>query len=254
MKRVRHYLVDVVEPGEVFDAKLFEELALEALENIRRRGKVPIVAGGTYLYIQVLLYGMEETPPPNWKLRHRLYLTAERKGTAYLHRILKRVDPDYARRVHPNDLRRIVRALEVFVESGKPFSRFHRWKEPRFSFTGFYLRRSWEKLALRIEERVHRMIAEGLVDEVRKLMRKGFESFLTSSQAIGYKELVPYLKGEVSLKEAVDEIVRRTREYAKRQIRWFRRQGWIEVDLDSMSLEEACTFICDHLQRGTSTR
>ncbi len=254
MKRIRHHLVDIVDPGEVFDAKRFEELALKAIESIRERGRVPLVVGGSYLYIQALLYGIEETPPPNWKLRSRLYLTAQRRGKDHLYRILKRVDPHYAEKVHPNDLRRIVRALEVFVESGKPFSRFHRWSKPRFSFTGFYLRRSWEKLTLRIEERVHRMIAEGLLEEVKELMQRGFEGFLTSPQAIGYKELVPYVKGEISLKEAVDEIVRRTKEYARRQIRWFRRQGWIEVDLDRMSLREACDFICSRVQRGTSTR
>jgi len=241
---IRHHLVDVLDPGEIFDAKLYEELALKAVADIRRRGRIPVVAGGTYLYIQALLYGIERTPPPNWKLREKLYSVAREKGSGKLYRILKAVDPLYASRIHPNDLRRIVRALEVFVESGKPFSSFHRWGRPRFSFTAFYLKRSWENLSKRIEERVHRMIEEGLVEEVKSLMERGFENFLTSSQAIGYKELVPYLKGERTLGEAIREIIQKTKEYARRQIRWFRRQGWIEVDLEAMNPQEACEFIC----------
>ncbi len=240
LKRVRHHLIDVAEPGEYFDAKLFERKASEAVEDIRRRGKLPIVCGGTYLYLQALLYGIEETPPPNWKLRKRLYSMAERRGRVHLHRKLSVIDPIYARKIHPNDLRRSVRALEVFLETGRAFSSFHRWDKPKFNYLGVYVSRDWDELSRRIEIRVHRMIEKGLVDEVKRLLDKGFEGFLTSSQAIGYKELVPYLKGEVSLEEAVEEIVKNTKEYAKRQKRWFRRQGWVEINLTNMSIEEAC--------------
>ncbi|MDQ7038491.1 MAG: tRNA (adenosine(37)-N6)-dimethylallyltransferase MiaA [Aquificota bacterium] len=243
MEKVRHHLIDVVDPGDYFDAKIFEEKALKAIEDITGRGKVPLVVGGTYLYLQALLYGIEETPEPDWKLRRRLYAVAERKGSGYLYERLRVVDPVYARKIHPNDLRRIVRALEVFIATGKPFSSFHRWERPRLSFAGFVLMRSWESLSKRIEERLRSMIERGLLDEIRGLLNRGFKSFLTSPQAINYKEFIPYLEGKVSFEEAFKEAVRNTREYARRQIRWFRKQGWTEVDLDRLGREGAVELI-----------
>jgi len=240
---VKQHLVDILEPGEYFDAKIFEELAIKAIEDIKSRGKVPILCGGTYLYFQVLLYGLAYTPDPDWSLRKRLYYVAEKKGSAYLYQKLKTIDPLYAKKIHPKDTRRIVRALEVFLQTGKPFSYFHRWQSPRFSFLGFYIKRSWESLAKRIEQRVKRMVEEGLLDEVKSLLEMGFEKFLTSQQAIGYKELVPYFKGEITLENAIKRIIKNTKEYAKRQIRWFRKQGWIEVDMDRMTLQEGVDFI-----------
>ncbi len=243
MGEVRHHLIDVVDPGEYFDAKIFENLALRAVGDIQSRGKVPLVVGGTYLYIQALLFGIEETPEPNRALREKLYGVAERRGKDFLYDKLRVVDPEYSRKIHRNDLRRIVRALEVFIETGRPFSSFHRWERPRFEFTGFFLSRSWENLSRRIQLRVRKMLEEELVEEVRRLIERGFESFLTASQAIGYKELIPYIKGEMDLKEAVERIIRNTKDYARRQMRWFRRQGWREINLDEVSEEEACDII-----------
>ena len=243
MGEVRHHLIDVVDPGEYFDAKIFENLALRAVGDIQSRGKVPLVVGGTYLYIQALLFGIEETPEPNRALREKLYGVAERRGNDFLYDKLRVVDPEYSRKIHRNDLRRIVRALEVFIETGRPFSSFHRWERPRFEFTGFFLSRSWENLSRRIQLRVRKMLEEELVEEVRRLIERGFESFLTASQAIGYKELIPYIKGEMDLKEAVERIIRNTKDYARRQMRWFRRQGWREINLDEVSEEEACDMI-----------
>ncbi|SNZ16774.1 tRNA (adenosine(37)-N6)-dimethylallyltransferase MiaA [Hydrogenobacter hydrogenophilus] len=243
MKVVKHHLVDILEPGEVFDAKIFEEMSVKAIEDIKGRKKVPIVCGGTYLYIQALLYGIEETPPPDWSLRQRLYSIAGRKGSAYLYEKLKVVDKKYAMKISPQDSRRIVRALEVFLQTGRPFSSFHRWGAPRFEFKGFYTKLSWESLSRNIEKRVVQMLEKGLVDEVKKLLDMGFENFLTSQQAIGYKELIPYLKGLISLEEAVKNIVKNTKDYAKRQIRWFRRQGWEEVDVEKLGIEGSAQFI-----------
>ncbi len=247
MKEVKHYLVDVVEPGEVFDAKMFEELSLKAVKEIRDEGRIPIVCGGTYLYIQAILYGIEETPKPHWKLRQRLYRIAELKGSFYLYRKLLAVDPLYAQKISPNDTRRIVRALEVFVQSGRAFSSFHRWSKARFEYLGVYVKRSWQSLSRRIEERVDRMVEEGLVEEVKKLLDMGFEGFLTSAQAIGYKELVPYLKGQVSLEDALRRVKENTKDYAKRQLRWFRKQGWLELDLDSLSIQDALNLVLEKL-------
>ncbi|RMH80260.1 MAG: tRNA (adenosine(37)-N6)-dimethylallyltransferase MiaA [Acidobacteria bacterium] len=248
MKEVKHHLVDVVEPGEPFDAKLFEELSIRAIEEIRGRGKVPIVCGGTYLYLQALLYGIEETPPPDWNLRRRLYSIAEKRGKEYLYNKLRAVDPLYAGKISLKDVRRVVRALEVFINSGKPFSSFHRWERPRFNFLGFYLSWSWEKLSENIEERSKRMLRLGLMEELKKLMDMGFEDFITSSQSIGYKEFIPCLKGEKREEGCLEETIKKTKEYAKRQIRWFRRQGWIELPMEELGLEGALERVLLHLR------
>ncbi|MGB9873628.1 MAG: tRNA (adenosine(37)-N6)-dimethylallyltransferase MiaA [Hydrogenobacter sp.] len=247
MKLVKHHLVDILEPGEVFDAKIFEEMSIKAIEDIKGRKKVPIVCGGTYLYIQALLYGIEETPPPDWSLRERLYAIVRKKGSAYLYEKLKVVDKKYAMKISPQDSRRIVRALEVFLQTGRPFSSFHKWGTPRFEFKGFYIKLSWETLSRNIEKRVMEMFERGLVDEVKKLLDMGFESFLTSQQAIGYKELIPYLKGLISLEEAIENIVKNTKDYAKRQIRWFRKQGWEEVEAESLGIEGSAKHIIKSL-------
>ncbi len=247
---IKHHLVDVVLPGDRFDAKLFEELARDSIEEIKAKGKLPILCGGTYLYFQALLYGLAPTPEPDWSLREKLYKVAGEKGSEFLHTKLKAIDPLYAKKVHPRDTRRIVRALEVFLQTGRPFSSFHQWQEIRYKFLGFYITRPWESLSKRIEERVEEMLKKGLVDEVRRLIDMGFESFLTSAQAIGYKELVPYIKGEVSLELAKIHVIKNTKEYAKRQIRWFRRQGWIEIDLDRFSLQSAVELITSKLLSG----
>ncbi len=247
MKDVKHHLVDIMNPGEYFDAKIFESLALRVMQDIKSRGKLPIVCGGTYLYIQALLYGIEETPKPDWNLRKRLYTVIEKKGSEYLYSKLKLVDPQYAGKIHPKDARRIVRALEVFIQSGRAFSSFHSWKKPRFDFSGFYIKWEWPSLSKRIEERVLLMFERGLVKEVENLLKMGFENFLTSSQAIGYKEVVPYLKGLISLEEAIGKVIKNTKEYAKRQIRWFRRQEWTQVDAEKLGIEGSVEFILTSL-------
>ncbi|MEZ0361399.1 MAG: tRNA (adenosine(37)-N6)-dimethylallyltransferase MiaA [Hydrogenobacter sp.] len=243
MKEVRHHLVDILDPGEIFDAKMFEKMAYEAIKDIERRGKLPIVCGGTYLYIQALLYGIEETPPPDWSLRERLYSVLKRKGSIYMYEKLKVIDKKYALKISPKDSRRIVRALEVFLQTGKPFSSFHRWEKPRLEFIGFYIKWSWDVLSQRIENRVRHMFSEGLTQEVRKLLEMGFESFITSAQAIGYKEVVPYVKGMISLEEAMQNVIKNTKAYAKRQIRWFKRQGWIVVDTEKLGIDGSVNFI-----------
>jgi tRNA dimethylallyltransferase len=245
MKVIKHHLVDILEPGEVFDAKIFEEMSVKAIEDIKGRKKLPIVCGGTYLYINVLLQGIEDTPPPDWSLRERLYAIVKKKGSVYLYEKLKVVDKKYAMKISPRDSRRIVRALEVFLQTGKPFSSFHKWGAPRFEFKGFYIKLSWESLSHNIEKRVLQMFERGLVNEVEKLLGMGFEHFLTSQQAIGYKELIPYLKGVISLEEAIENIVKNTKDYAKRQVRWFRKQGWEEVDVEKLGIEGSAQFIVE---------
>ncbi|NPA32900.1 MAG: tRNA (adenosine(37)-N6)-dimethylallyltransferase MiaA [Aquificae bacterium] len=245
MREVPHHLINVVEPGGYFDAKIFEERAKEIINELRKKGKVPIVAGGTYLYIQALLYGIDKTPEPDWELRKRLYNIAKKKGKDFLYEKLKVVDPLYAKKIHKNDLRRIVRALEVFLSSGRAFSSFHTWEKPKIDFVGFYLKRSPESLYKRIEERIRDMVRDGLLEEVRRLLELGYENFLTSSQAIDYKEFVPCAKGEERLEKCIRRAIRNTKEQARRQMRWFRRQGWYEIDLDELSYEEASRRIAE---------
>ncbi len=245
MKEVPHHLVSVVEPSGYFDAKMFEEEARKKIEEIKKRGKVPMVVGGTYLYLQALLYGIDETPKPDWKLRERLYEVARKRGKEFLYEKLKAVDPLYARKIHPNDLRRVVRSLEVFLTTGRPFSSFHSWQKPKLDFVGIFLTRSRESLYRRIEERVRDMVRRGLLEEVRKLLKEGYEDFLISGQAIGYKEMVPCAKGEKELEECIREVVKNTKEQAKRQIRWFRKQGWHEINLDELSVEEAASRVVE---------
>lgn len=247
MKEVKHHLIDVVDMGELFDAKMFEEKAVRAIQEVKKAGKIPIVCGGTYLYLQALLYGIEETPPPDWELRKRLYHIVQKKGSEYLYKKLKAVDPAYACKISPQDARRIVRALEVFINSSKPFSSFHRWGSPKLEFLGFYLSWSWESLSKRIEERAKRMLEQGLLDEVKELIKMGFENFLTSSQAIGYKEMLPCVKGERHTQECLTEMVRKTKEYAKRQIRWFKKQGWVQINVESLGIEGAVNLIISKL-------
>jgi len=243
MSEVKHHLVDVVNPDQYFDVKMFEEMAVKAYKEIIERGNVPMLVGGTYLYIQAFLYGIAETPEPDWKLRNRLYKIAEKKGSEFLWRKLKIVDPLYADKIHPRDTRRIVRALEVFINSGKPFSSFHFWGKPRFKYVGVYLKRNWESLKTRIENRMFDMVRRGLIDEIRYLLQRGMS--LTTLQAIGYKEFIPYLRGERSLEESIKEAIKNTLDQAKRQIRWFRKQGWYEVDLDNMNMRDACVKVVD---------
>ncbi len=249
MKIVKHHLVDVVDPGDYFDAKIFEELALDTIEKLRAEGIIPLVVGGSYLYLQALIYGLGEAPDPDWKIRNRLYRIAKERGSEYLYKKLRAIDPNYAGKIHPNDTRRIVRALEVFLTTFKPFSYFHNWDKPRFKVIGFFLNRNRESLFRRIEERVEAMIRGGLVEEVRSLVERGLEGFLTSSQAIGYKELIPYIKGQISLDEAKRNIVKNTKDYARRQIRWFKKQGWKEINLDLLPLDQVVDIIVSEIRR-----
>ena len=246
-KRIKHYLIDVVEPNETFSIKQFIDLADKAVKEIWQRGKVPIVVGGTYMYIHPFLYGLAETPPGNWDLRNRLYQRAEREGKEKLWEELLKVDPLYASKIHPNDLRRIVRALEVYQLTGKPYSSFHNnWEnaKPRYPYLGVFLYRPWESQYRRIVNRVWDMVREGLLGEILELLHKGFKDAITSPQAIDYKEFIPYFEGKKTLIECIEDTIRHTKEQAKRQLRWFKRyKDWLKIDLDKLPTESAVELI-----------
>ncbi|RJP68202.1 MAG: tRNA (adenosine(37)-N6)-dimethylallyltransferase MiaA [Candidatus Abyssobacteria bacterium SURF_17] len=234
-KRVPHHMIDVVEPQEGYSAARYEREAVAVVDRLLGRGKIPIVVGGSGLYIRVLINGIFPAPPASVRARNRLRQEAEEKGVRTLYERLAAVDPDYARVAAATDLRRIVRALEVFELTGSPFSAWHRRhreeRPPRDAFL-VGLRRSREDLYRRIDTRVDEMFSRGLVDEVRHLCERGYADALKHLRPLGYIEVIDYLEGRADLEEAVRLVKRNSRRYAKRQQTWFRKEAVRWVDLD----------------------
>jgi tRNA dimethylallyltransferase len=231
---VPHHLMDQAEPDEVFTAGEFRRRAILVLEDLRRRGRLGVLTAGTGLYLRALLEGLFEGPQRSEELRARLRERAARLGSAYLHRILERVDPESGRRIGPRDEPKMIRALEVRFLSGKTISELFRKGRPRLEgFTWVKLGLLPERLALyeKIEQRVEEMLAAGWIEEVRGLLHRGYSTRLKPFQFIGYRELVDALAGKLTRKEAIRLIKRETRHYAKRQITWFRKEPgvhWIQ--------------------------
>jgi tRNA dimethylallyltransferase len=233
-QRVPHHLYDIVNPDVNFTAADFREHASRVIEEIHRRGNRAILVGGTGLYIKILTQGLVDSPGGDEEIRRELEEQAHREGLETLHRRLAAVDPPAAARLHPNDGVRIVRALEVFLLTGRPLSAFH--EEHRFAdepYRCLKLGISVEREILyqRVEERVDRMIDEGLVDEVRGLLAAGYLPTHKAMGSIGYREVCAHLAGEYHLEEAERLIKQSTRQYAKRQMTWFRRDSeiiWVE--------------------------
>jgi tRNA dimethylallyltransferase len=243
-KRVRHYLLDVVDLRESFDAARFVSLARLALEQIASRDRVPILCGGTGFYFKALLDGIGAAPPGDPSLRERL----ERLPLSDLLGELEKCDPVLFSRIDRNNPRRVLRAVEVCRLTGKPFSQQQAdWNSagdpidlPNVRFVG--LRRSKEDLRQRIDERVDRMFELGLVDETRRLLELGLEKNPTAMQAIGYRQVVEYLRGVRSLPETFELIKVRTRQFAKRQMTWFQRHAkleWISIEDSTSTLDVA---------------
>ena len=235
MEGVSHHLIDVLNPDEEFNVFRFQEMAKEAIRGIYERGHVPIIAGGTGFYIQALLYDIafnEEEGAS--KIRTRLEAEAATLGNEVLFERLKAVDPESAEIIHPNNTKRLIRALEFYEINGSKISAHNqteREKESPYQFCYFVLNDDREKLYARIEQRVDEMLKEGLTDEVKRLKDMGFHRNMVSMQGLGYKEILSYLEGECSLEEAVYLIKRDTRHFAKRQLTWFRRERqviWVD--------------------------
>jgi len=226
MKGVRHYLIDEVYPYEEFNVAKFKTLAIGYIEMILKKNKIPIVVGGTGLYINSLIYNIEFSDAVcDWELREKLKLKAEKKGTGYLHKILDKIDPEAAKNIHENDIKRVIRAIEVYVYTKKPIS-YHKIKSrdvpSKYEFTIFGLRMARDRLYEEINKRVDIMVKKGLVDEVKKLKLMGYDNDTTAMQGLGYKEMLYYLGGEATFKETVNLLKRNTRRFAKRQMTWFR--------------------------------
>lgn len=228
MGEVPHHLIDVADISEVFSAARFVELASAAIEDIHSRGKMPIIAGGTGLYIDTLISGTELSATEDDPiLRRELFAFAEEQGAIALHQRLKEVDPVSAEAIHPNNVKRVARALEIYIKTGETKSeadRKSRLKESIYDPYTVYIRpKERETLYQRIDKRVDKMFELGLEKEVRELYEMGLENTPTASQAIGYKEFYPYFRGETDLESVKQAICLNTRHYAKRQMTWFNR-------------------------------
>lgn len=226
MNGVPHHMIDILEPWEEFSVAVFQERCKECLFGIYERGHVPIVTGGTGFYVQALLRDVDFSDfRPEY--RASLEALAEEKGTAYLHKMLAEVDPASGLAIHPNNGKRIIRALEYFYLTGEPISVHNereRERPPAYDVCYFVLNDLRERLYRRIDRRVDEMLEKGLVEEVEGLRRMGCHKGMVSMQGLGYKEILAYLEGETTLEEAVEILKRDTRHFAKRQLTWFRRE------------------------------
>ena len=228
MDGVRHYLVDELEPFDEFHVVKFQEYAQKYLNEIYAHGKIPIIAGGTGFYIQALLNDIDFTEQESDSAyRKELEALAEEHGNQYLHDRLKEVDPESAEPIHPNNRKRVIRALEFYQETGRKISEHNAKEQMRtspYNFAYFVLNDERSHLYKRIDARVDKMIEDGLEAEVRRLKEMGCTKDMVAMQGIGYKEMLSYLDGSYSLEEAVYIIKRETRHFAKRQITWFKRE------------------------------
>jgi tRNA dimethylallyltransferase len=238
--RVPHHMIDLREPTEIFTAGDFQREARRVLDEIRQRGKLPILVGGTGLYLRALTEGLFNGPARSTYWRNRLEMIAERKGRGHLHGLLMRLDPATASRIAVRDKPKIIRALEVRLETGKPLSA-HIEERPRQPLTGFTvgfvgLNPPREELYRRINERVRRMFDEGLVQEVRQLLARGIPPSAKPFEAIGYRHVIVDLDSSIPDEDTIRIIQRDTRHYAKRQMTWFRKQPdvtWFDGPGDS---------------------
>ncbi|MGI6706870.1 MAG: tRNA (adenosine(37)-N6)-dimethylallyltransferase MiaA [Clostridia bacterium] len=266
MDGIPHFMIDEVDPNEDYSVACYQKRALEYISLIHNKNRIPILAGGTGLYVNSVVYPMDFTQARgDWEYRRSLMRLAEREGKHRLYKILAEKDPVSAKRIHPNDQKRIIRALEVFHLTGRPMSEFstsYREKEVPFRLAMCGLTMDRKTLYNRINLRVDRMVAAGLVNEVKNLVQMGYSPVLPSMQGLGYKEITAYLNGQISLEDAIARIKRDTRRYAKRQFTWFKRDKrirWFNVlqyKDPSQLIEEmmayiqvSCIINCPHLSK-----
>lgn len=243
--RVKHHFVSFLGPGTRFSAGEFERMAREIVIDLNQRGKVAVVVGGSGLYLRALIDGLFEGPGADETLRARLHAEAEKIGTPLMYERLTRIDPAYAAQIEPTDLKRIVRALEVHEIAGEPLSALHaEHKSTRPPFDAVQVLIDWPRAQLyeRIDARVDHMIANGFIDEVRRLDERGHAPHVMRLRSLGYREFLAYLHGQQSLEHATARMKQLTRNFAKRQLTWFRadkRIRWVSPtnDLDRLASE-----------------
>lgn len=237
MQGIPHYLIDEFMPEEEFNIVIFQELAKKYMQEIYAEKRIPILAGGTGFYIQSVLYDIDfSKEEASGSIRHKLEELAKTEGSIALHERLRAVDAASANNIHPNNVKRVIRALEFYQQNGYPISQHNeeeKQKTSPYNFAYFVLNDKRERLYERIELRVDKMMEQGLLEEVKNLKKMGCHKDMVSMQGLGYKELLSYLDGEISLEEAVYILKRDTRHFAKRQLTWFRREEdviWLNKD------------------------
>jgi len=234
---IPHYMLDLLDPDEEFSVALFQQKVTGYISDILDRGKMPVLVGGTGLYVRSVIDHYDFSPAGiDHDYREQLLQQAETHGKEFLHEKLREVDPEAADRLHPNDTRRIIRALEVYRQTGQPITSFQYRDDklpPKYRLGYFGLTMDRDHLYKRIEQRVEQMIGAGLVEEVQVLLEQGYRPDLISMQGLGYKEITGYLQGQYSFDEAIELLKRNTRRFAKRQLTWFRRDPrikWLNVE------------------------
>ena len=242
---IPHFLIDELEPDEEFNVTIFKNKVMGYIKDIKSRGKVPIIVGGTGFYIQSVIYDINFNEyGDDSEVRKKYELMAETIGKSELHKKLALVDREYADSVSENNVKKVVRALTFFEMTGEKLSEHNKRERERrspFDFAYFVLTMDRKKLYERIDKRVDLMFDMGLVDEVKALMAKGYDKSLVSMQGIGYKEVIDYLSGKTSLEECIDIIKRDTRHFAKRQLTWFKREKVVTyIDKDEFATEDKC--------------
>ncbi|MBQ4058108.1 MAG: tRNA (adenosine(37)-N6)-dimethylallyltransferase MiaA [Lachnospiraceae bacterium] len=253
MDGIKHYLIDVLDPKEDFNVFTFQTMAKQALEEIYAKGKIPIVVGGTGFYIQSLLYDIAFENTEVSAYRAELTAEYEQYGAHALHERLKDIDPISYEEIHENNVKRVIRALEFYHDTGYPISQHNqeqREKESPYNFEYFVLNDDRAVLYNRIEQRIDIMVEQGLVNEVQKLLDYGCTPDMVSMQGLGYKEIVSYLQGDCSLEESIYILKRDTRHFAKRQLTWFRREKaitWVDKNLFETE-DKMLTFMLENLQ------
>jgi tRNA dimethylallyltransferase len=241
-KRVKHYFIDVLEPDEEYSAGQFAKEARHVVAKILERRKLPILVGGSGLYVKSVIDGLFEGAGKDPEVRARLADQLVREGVEGLFEGLKKVDPVTAAKMTEVKPRRVIRALEVYYITGKPLSEFHAEQETKPEFTAIQVGLNWKRQELydRINQRVDRMISDGLVDEVRSLRARGYDRRLNALNTVGYKEMFDYLDGSRSLEDTITLIKRNSRRFAKRQLTWFRadkRIQWVSMSRTKMLSE-----------------
>lgn len=255
MDGVPHHLIDVLEPEEEFNVVVFQKLAKEALTGIYERGHIPIIVGGTGFYIQALLYDIDFTENDgDTAIRMELEKLAQTQGAGCLHQMLQEIDPESAAAIHQNNVKRVIRAIEFYRQTGKKISLHNeqeREKQSPYQFLYYVLDTDRKTLYERIDRRVDLMMEHGLVDEVKHLADMGCTRDMVSMQGLGYKEILDYLSGEIPLEEAVYILKRDTRHFAKRQITWFKRERdvrWLELEQFQNDRKKVLEHILDEIE------
>lgn len=251
---IPHHMIDIVYPDEEFSVALFRSMAGEKISEITSRGNLPIIVGGTGLYINSLIYPYDFTDSSgDTGYREELSSLAIERGNEYVHNMLRDIDPESFIRIHPNNIRRVIRALEVYKNTGKTISEYQKQsKERERDYNTAYIGLTMDRQQLyrRINSRVDKMFEAGLIDEVKALKQMGYTKNMVSMQGIGYKEIFDYLENRCTIEETKEIIKQSSRRYAKRQLTWFRRDEniyWVEVD-KYPSINEITEKIIDYIE------